>query len=602
MLPIDEAPFKINADTREIEVPRDFAQCSGVEADNYAEIITFTVDRYFDYKDLSEASIAVQWRNANANTEGLTLIRLVDLETYGADNKIRFGWPLTKEMTAAAGNLEFAVRFFTKDENNEFNYLLNTTPKSIPIKSTLTLKPDMEPVDTDMDYFRKFVNNSQNPTYELAAPVSFYTDLEQKASIDLSTNSLDLIAQAVAQGNSPISYTWYFKPLGYYPLTMKDEKNKIIEKPSYPVYTKVEVAGEPVKYEEYTGDWPVTDEDLVGLTLYITGVSQKVLNDNDYFTIIDTDDNYSRYYPKNGDWSFRPPMSLWLKGATGSYTLLPAEGTLPEQQWPNNLSKDNDDVYEVYVKDSKLHINDSDLDIIGEYWVVAENVTGYTDDDDNFIVVNTSDNMSQVCKINPPDEIDIPEEEKLPSAKFLSTETEENKISMAFEHDYSEPHRTYEVYQHNTAGADVKKASGDVTFNNQTKMDNTLEYTVTEAGTYYFNIKTELNRYSKTKEKAGGEITFYNLPVTPSGMMYLKRNDWAQEIAVSDEAFVDPEGSYKGSYTTTDGATAEDPKTYIATFGENTDTSSNQYELIVKRTDNITTIGNSQSLKYNWTL
>jgi hypothetical protein len=30
MLPIDEAPFEINANTREIKIPADFAKCSGV--------------------------------------------------------------------------------------------------------------------------------------------------------------------------------------------------------------------------------------------------------------------------------------------------------------------------------------------------------------------------------------------------------------------------------------------------------------------------------------------------------------------------------------------------------------------------------------------
>lgn len=113
LLPLDEAPFEINANTREIKIPPEFAKCSGVQTDNYAEIITFTIDRYFDYKDLLNATIAVQWVNAN-NEPGISIIDLIDKETLGSENKIRFGWPLGGEMTAAAGSLKFAVRFFTQ--------------------------------------------------------------------------------------------------------------------------------------------------------------------------------------------------------------------------------------------------------------------------------------------------------------------------------------------------------------------------------------------------------------------------------------------------------------------------------------------------------
>ena len=49
MMPIDETPFVIDTNSRFITVPPLFASCGGVQSDSYAEIITFTVDRYFDY-------------------------------------------------------------------------------------------------------------------------------------------------------------------------------------------------------------------------------------------------------------------------------------------------------------------------------------------------------------------------------------------------------------------------------------------------------------------------------------------------------------------------------------------------------------------------
>ena len=49
MIPTDESPFEINANTRTINVPASFSKCAGVVGDNMCEIITFTIDRYFDY-------------------------------------------------------------------------------------------------------------------------------------------------------------------------------------------------------------------------------------------------------------------------------------------------------------------------------------------------------------------------------------------------------------------------------------------------------------------------------------------------------------------------------------------------------------------------
>jgi hypothetical protein len=64
MLPIDEEPFSIDTNTRTINPPKGFGgKCCGVASDNYAEILTFTVDRYFDYQDLSMTNIGIQWIN-----------------------------------------------------------------------------------------------------------------------------------------------------------------------------------------------------------------------------------------------------------------------------------------------------------------------------------------------------------------------------------------------------------------------------------------------------------------------------------------------------------------------------------------------------------
>lgn len=272
MLPIDETPFEIDANTRKIDT-KDFAKYGGVQSDNYAEIITFTIDRYFDYKDLDQAEIAVQW--ANGTTEGVSFIQLKDLETYGAENKIRFGWPLTAEMTAAAGTLRFAVRFYTAkkvDGNLQFEYILNTTEASIPIKPTLNV--DFNGVDTirkDNDYtlFKTFVTNSSNPSYGIPTDVNFVIEddeFPQYGRIDLDTDTLTLKAQAITKDLNPITYEWY----------SKEENGELIP----------------------------------------------IVNNDDYQ--IDTE--YTLYNPTEWPKS-RPAMTFWVEEALGSYVRF-------EEAWP----------------------------------------------------------------------------------------------------------------------------------------------------------------------------------------------------------------------------------------------------------------------------
>ena len=61
ILPLDEEVFDINLNTRAISIPAAFVKTGGVQADQMAELIVFEADRYFDYMDLANTLIYVQW-------------------------------------------------------------------------------------------------------------------------------------------------------------------------------------------------------------------------------------------------------------------------------------------------------------------------------------------------------------------------------------------------------------------------------------------------------------------------------------------------------------------------------------------------------------
>ena len=192
MLPLDdesESPFKINANTRNISTPK----ITVLQDDQNAEIIIFEIDRYFDYKDLNETSIWVQWTAPGPNgsmREGASEIELRDLSI---PNKMRLGWFVDSDITAYPGTVKYSVRFWNQENINGTDtvvYSFNT------VTSSFTVTPSLQRLNVDVDVnapirdsiFRKAIKNSQIVTEGVALPLtpSFSTpgkELEPTASL-----------------------------------------------------------------------------------------------------------------------------------------------------------------------------------------------------------------------------------------------------------------------------------------------------------------------------------------------------------------------------------------------------------------------------------
>ena len=145
-LPLDEDFLEIDANTRNIKIPASFSRNGvGVQGDEMAEVVYFTIDRYFDSMDLAndDINIVIQWEAKNANKQtfiGISPNYGKDIETI--PGKIIFGWPIYSELTQAAGTVKFAVRFFSLGEADDqgvraLNYSLATLPAEVSIGATL---------------------------------------------------------------------------------------------------------------------------------------------------------------------------------------------------------------------------------------------------------------------------------------------------------------------------------------------------------------------------------------------------------------------------------------------------------------------------------
>lgn len=225
-IPVDEPVLAIDANKRTIDTSL-FSKCVNVQSDQIAETVIFSIDRYYDYMDLKNTSIWVQWTAPGADgvfREGATEISLIDVDTD--PGKIRFGWPLDADITKVPGKVQFSVRFFIKkdvqvpnlsggtDTVNKIVYSFNTLPATLTIQTAL--QPDLNEatsVNKPDGLFTYAIRNSlysgkdtkipQTPTFSTPGQ-----DLPTEAT--LVDDTLTLMAQAVVGDTSNIAYRWTY--------------------------------------------------------------------------------------------------------------------------------------------------------------------------------------------------------------------------------------------------------------------------------------------------------------------------------------------------------------------------------------------------------
>lgn len=218
ILPVDEELFEINANTREIIIPKSFKNGVGVQGDQVAEIIYFKIDRYFDNIDLNTQNIYIEWENADQI--GLSGEYVRDIASD--PDHIIFGWPLTNKITSSAGKVKFAVRFYSFNSDNDIIYSFATQPAEIVINKTMAFAIEDASIDTmNTDEVRQLVLGRLQNSFadenggDVDAPI-FTEDLNDSiAEYDIEnadiegkddTSSFAIAVQAFA-GAASISYT-----------------------------------------------------------------------------------------------------------------------------------------------------------------------------------------------------------------------------------------------------------------------------------------------------------------------------------------------------------------------------------------------------------
>ena len=233
MLPLEEELFKIDANTREIKVPKHFSTYGvGVQGDEIAEILYFSIDRYFDAIDLADMEILIQWNRAGDNlSQNLDLTYKRSLEYRSGE--IIFGWPVSSAMTEEPGDINFAIRFYRIDDNNKLWYSFSTKTATIKIQKGLDFeltKDSIAAADNYRNHIYDTLRNSSSPIkgYVIAEPefieyalrvngenefddvVALNSDLpcSFRTRAHISNDSLD---KGEKMGINGLKYEWWYK-------------------------------------------------------------------------------------------------------------------------------------------------------------------------------------------------------------------------------------------------------------------------------------------------------------------------------------------------------------------------------------------------------
>lgn len=510
MLPLDEEPFNIDLNTRSINVPTSFVKCASVQSDQLAETIIFVTDRYFDYMDLANTEIYVQWtipenkKTGVVEYNGATRVEMIDLETE--PGKIKFAWPLNDKITEFPGTVKFSVRFFRIDgsDTNKLLYSLNTLEASIIIKEALQADLNQEtsvesPVSDDS--FKRAILNSVFATEGVIPPVQpvYFTpgtniiadtmmEVDGIKIVSLENDTITLKVQAVVADAGEISYKWYYM----------DEKGAYHDCENYPVFDK-----DGNETGEFTTFGSVNDVYI----LLDPQPTERVNNERYYVVDADNANGYSLYTG-----TFPAEVDLYERYST---FVVPSEGSITgyyqAAAWnniavPNGFSRYKDKVTEevfnsgivFYIKDESGYTVATSFDANAVYYV-------------NKVLTTLYPTRSDACLLPAPADVAFAVGGNLMEGAILKLLNEEESIygtdlKVSVADDKYEPTVKYDWYKSVISAEDAIDL--DTHKDDIFATTNAPALSVSEPGWYSVNVVSELNRTEKTLLSEPCKVTF----------------------------------------------------------------------------------------------
>lgn len=474
MLPLDETPFAIDANKRVISAPK----ITVMQNDQNAEVVIFTVDRYFDFKDLDTALIHVQWTLPDG-TEGASKVEMKDLSIPG---KLRFGWSLDNRVTAQKGTVKYSVRFWNigkiPDPNNPGELIDGVVYSLNTLTSTLTINESLQPELNDEwevsapiadGIFKRAIMNSQIYNENIVIPMMPYFEdpglnLNKYESLTIVTNedgtisdTLTLMAQAAVADTGEISYKWRYCPAETQTVNGKNFS---------------------------AGSWYFYDDTVVdGVTVPGFSAYGGTVDNNYYQEVILDDDKLipgEKYYVLSGD------------------TYLPYDGSTAS-------SGKRPTLYERYT----TYTVPATGSVTGQYQVVATNTIGS----------NYLEKSSLICQLISPENVTfaVPDGD-LEDREYFPTDANKYDLPLTLkvkttDNTIPAPKKTYTwYYKRQGGGKDVAVEETVVkTAGEEGVVAN--EFKALEPGWYSVFVESTLNRETKSNPSTECVVTYD--PVAP---------------------------------------------------------------------------------------
>ena len=206
-IPFSEVSFNIDTESRAIDIPKTFAVNGvGVVGDHLAEFLWFTVDRFYDMTDLMTCNIDITWHNTGVASINETIYTTTPYAKYCDNEKIYFGWYISKNASLAAGTIEFAIRFYSQrqalDGSVKTEFEMNTLPAKITIKNGLDLDTSVVYPDYFDDIIRsRAIYSEIINSLTAAEPVIQPNLVGGKYDINPNTNNISFTVGATSPDN-----------------------------------------------------------------------------------------------------------------------------------------------------------------------------------------------------------------------------------------------------------------------------------------------------------------------------------------------------------------------------------------------------------------
>lgn len=166
LLPGDEKIYNVDLATRTIEAP----EYLSVETDHRSEVIYFKVARYYDAIDLSNTVCVIQY--INANKEGrVYAVPYYDIDTLSDTNEMLIPWEVDGEATVAAGDVQYAIRFYKLDSritDKRLVYNLNTLTASSKVLHGIDIDPEELQSSNNKEYIATYLDEILAISREIA--------------------------------------------------------------------------------------------------------------------------------------------------------------------------------------------------------------------------------------------------------------------------------------------------------------------------------------------------------------------------------------------------------------------------------------------------